>query len=155
MAQQKPDPKLIDSMAMRYRHDFGLLEEPHKEAIRTTMKQLWEEVVGLGFYKDEQFGNSEQLAQQKLVNSKHLESSSAKNAQVETAVEWFYERLERMIPRTEMYNRDKIIYLEQAKKMFEQQIIKAVDVGFDEGCKFPEDIKLGSGEQYYTQTYGK
>jgi hypothetical protein len=155
MAQQKPDPKLIDSMAMRYRHDFGLLEEPHKEAIRTTMKQLWEEVVGLGFYKDEQFGNSEQLAQQKLVNSKHLESSSAKNAQVETAVEWFYERLERMIPRTEMYNRDKIIYLEQAKKMFEQQIIKAVDVGFDEGCKFPEDIKLGSGEQYYNETYGK
>jgi hypothetical protein len=105
--------------------------------------------------QNEQFGNSEQLAQQKLVNSKHLESSSAKNAQVETAVEWFYERLERMIPRTEMYNRDKIIYLEQAKKMFEQQIIKAVDVGFDEGCKFPEDIKLGSGEQYYNETYGK
>ena len=95
------------------------------------------------------------MAQQKLVNSKHLESSSAKNAQVETAVEWFYERLERMIPRTEMYNRDKIIYLEQAKKMFEQQIIKAVDVGFDEGCKFPEDIKLGSGEQYYNETYKK
>jgi hypothetical protein len=54
MAQQKPDPKLIDSMAMRYRHDFGLLEETHKEAIRTTMKQLWEEVVGLGFYKPAQ-----------------------------------------------------------------------------------------------------
>ena len=78
MAQQKPDPKLIDSMAMRYRHDFGLLEEPHKEAIRTTMKQLWEEVVGLGFYKDEKFGNSEQLAQQ-------------------TAVEWLVDQVEDFI----------------------------------------------------------
>lgn len=42
------DPKLIDSMAFRYRHDFGLLEENEKESIRTTMKQLWEEVVGNG-----------------------------------------------------------------------------------------------------------
>ena len=47
----KPDPKLIDSMAMRYRHDFGLLDEQTKDSIRTTMTQLWEEVVGLGFYK--------------------------------------------------------------------------------------------------------
>jgi hypothetical protein len=49
----KPDPKLIDSMAMRYRHDFGLLDQNQKDSIRTTMKQLWEEVVGLGFYKTE------------------------------------------------------------------------------------------------------
>ena len=47
----KPDPKLIDSMALRYRHDFGLLDQAQKDSIRTTMKQLWEEVVGLGFYK--------------------------------------------------------------------------------------------------------
>jgi hypothetical protein len=46
----QPDPQLIDSMAMRYTHDFGFLDEKHKESIRTTMKQLWEEVVGLGFY---------------------------------------------------------------------------------------------------------
>ena len=49
--ETKPDPQLIDSMAMRYSHDFGFLDEKHKESIRTTMKQLWEEVVGLGFYK--------------------------------------------------------------------------------------------------------
>ena len=49
--EPQPDPQLIDSMAMRYRHDFGFLDEKHKESIRTTMKQLWEEVVGLGFYK--------------------------------------------------------------------------------------------------------
>jgi antitoxin component YwqK of YwqJK toxin-antitoxin module len=47
----QPDPQLIDFMAMRYRHDFGFLDEKHKESIRITMKQLWEEVVGLGFYK--------------------------------------------------------------------------------------------------------
>lgn len=47
----KPDPKLIDSMAMRYRHDFGFLDQAQKDSIRTTMTQLWEEVVGLGFYK--------------------------------------------------------------------------------------------------------
>jgi hypothetical protein len=47
----EPDPKLIDSMAMRYRHDFGLLDKQHKDSIRTTMIQLWEEVVGKGFYK--------------------------------------------------------------------------------------------------------
>lgn len=47
----EPDPELIDSMAMRYRHDFGLLEDRQKESIRTTMRQLWEEVAGRGFYQ--------------------------------------------------------------------------------------------------------
>lgn len=48
---EQPDPALIDSMALRYRHDFGLLDERTKESIRVTMRQLWEEVVGIGFYK--------------------------------------------------------------------------------------------------------
>lgn len=44
-------PKLIDSMCMRYRHDFGIIQnEEEKKSIRTIMTQLWEEVVGLGFY---------------------------------------------------------------------------------------------------------
>ena len=47
----KPDPKLIDSMALRYRHDFGFLDEQTQESIRITMTQLWEEVIGLGFYR--------------------------------------------------------------------------------------------------------
>ena len=29
----KPDPKLIDSMAMRYRHDFGLLDQNQKATL--------------------------------------------------------------------------------------------------------------------------
>jgi hypothetical protein len=76
----------------------------------------------------------------------------------QTAVEWFAERLTLngladylTVEEESLYNKLK----EQAKEMERQQIIKAVDVGFDEGCKFPEDIKLGSGEQYYNETYGK
>jgi len=160
MAQQTPDPKLIDSMAMRYRHDFGLLEEPQKESIRTTMKQLWEEVVGLGFYKDEQFGNSEQLAQQKLVNSKHLESSSAKNAQVETAVEWLLHNIPDLgsyIPlgiSIELHAK-----FQQAKEMDKKQKKDAWDRGKYIGESFPkgqiEPEYEQDAEEYYTETYGK
>ena len=35
----------------------------------------------------------------------------------QSAVEWLYERLERMIPRTISYDIDKRQYLEQAKEM--------------------------------------
>ena len=46
-----PDPKLIDSMCMRYRHDFGMIkDEAIINYLRVTMTQLWEEVVGIGFY---------------------------------------------------------------------------------------------------------
>lgn len=47
----EPDPTLLRSMAMRYRHDFGLLDPKHQAAILVQMRQLWEEVVGLGFYR--------------------------------------------------------------------------------------------------------
>lgn len=49
--QAQPDPALLRSMAMRYRHDFGLLDSLTQKAILTQMRQLWEEVVGLGFYR--------------------------------------------------------------------------------------------------------
>ena len=38
-----------------------------------------------------------------------------------TAVEWLYERLERMIPRTALYNMDKEDYFQQAKELEKQQ----------------------------------
>ena len=47
----EPDQALLQSMAMRYRHDFGLLDSKHQAAILVTMRQLWEEVAGLGFYR--------------------------------------------------------------------------------------------------------
>jgi hypothetical protein len=43
----------------------------------------------------------------------------------------------------------------QAKAMEKEQIVKALERGFDEGCKFPEDITLKNAEQYYQQTYNK
>ena len=62
-----------------------------------------------------------------------------------TAVEWLYERLERMIPRTALYNIDKEAYFQQAKemekeisrKMYEHAMFALVDgnghsEGFDE-----------------------
>jgi hypothetical protein len=61
-----------------------------------------------------------------------------------TAVEWLYERLERMIPRTALYNMDKEDYFKQAKEMEKKQIIDAKDCWF-------EDER--DGEQYYNETY--
>ena len=43
--------KGIESMAMRYRHDFPLLDANYQEAIKSQMRQLYEEAVGLGFYR--------------------------------------------------------------------------------------------------------
>jgi hypothetical protein len=40
-----PDSILIDNMCLRYRHDFGLLDDIEKNGIRIIMKQLYEEVV--------------------------------------------------------------------------------------------------------------
>ena len=45
--------KGIESMAMRYRHDFHLLDADYQEGIKSQMRQLYEEAVGLGFYRHE------------------------------------------------------------------------------------------------------
>ena len=66
-----------------------------------------------------------------------------------TAVEWLEQQL---FNKRGEFNKSDI---EQAKAMEKEQIIKAVDRGFDEGCKFPEDISLNNAEQYYTETYNK
>jgi len=80
----------------------------------------------------------------------------------QTAVEWFIDesfKLQVKYLHSDLtpveYNNLKEQLKDKAKEMEKQQIVKAVNVGFDEGCKFIEDIKLGNGEQYYTQTYGK
>ncbi len=76
-------------------------------------------------------------------------------AQQKTAVEWLFQEIDQVIDLNTSELERVYKAVQQAKEMEKQQIVKAVNVGFDEGCKFPEDIKLGSGEQYYTQTYGK
>jgi hypothetical protein len=46
---------------------------------------------------------------------------------MKTAVEWLFERLERMIPRTALYNIDKEDYFNQAKAMEKEQMNHIVD----------------------------
>ena len=70
----------------------------------------------------------------------------------QTAVEYLYEMLECMIPRTILYSIDKKIYFQQAKAMEKQQIIDAVNLPKEERWY---DAKLynSSGEQYYNETF--
>jgi len=64
-----PEPECIDSMCLRYDHGFGLKRniydkdlaayreetdeeyQRRREAIRATMRQLYEEATGQGFFK--------------------------------------------------------------------------------------------------------
>jgi hypothetical protein len=67
----------------------------------------------------------------------------------QTATEWLAERLIQMIPtHNPLYKKDVEMYLQQANKMHEEQIINAVNsqrqLGWDE-----------KGQQYYNETYGK
>ena len=73
-----------------------------------------------------------------------------------TAVEWLIGDLNQKIDFIPMDKWDMIRdIIQQAKAMEKEQIMKAVDVGFEEGSKFPEDIKLNDAEQYYNSTYGQ
>lgn len=38
-------------MAMRYRHDYGILDSESRFAILEQMRKLWGEVAGYGFYR--------------------------------------------------------------------------------------------------------
>ena len=71
----------------------------------------------------------------------------------QTAVEWLYERLERMIPRTALYNMDKRKYFEQAKEMHKEEIIKA-RLSLDKSDNiWDKEIALEVSEQYYKETF--
>lgn len=51
LVKVEPDPALLASMAMRRRHDFGLLPQKDREYMVHEMSQVHEEVVGRGFYQ--------------------------------------------------------------------------------------------------------
>jgi hypothetical protein len=63
MLPKEPPPGLLNSMAMRYRHDFGIdalendgpisvgLTAREREYVLQLMRQLYEEVSGHGFFK--------------------------------------------------------------------------------------------------------
>lgn len=73
-----------------------------------------------------------------------------------TAVEWLKNKIEKYgDPEYLIISwKDLDDWVNEANKMFEEQIMKAVDRGFDEGCKHPEDVTLKDAEQYYNETYG-
>jgi hypothetical protein len=65
----------------------------------------------------------------------------------QTAVEWLWN----LSQTKELQASD----FDQALAIEKEQIMKALDRGFDEGSSFPEDITLNNAEQYYNETYGK
>lgn len=65
MVPIEPPPGLIDSMCMRWRHDFGMvlpddyrstwgvtsgMTEAERNSLRADMRKVYEEVVGTGFW---------------------------------------------------------------------------------------------------------
>jgi hypothetical protein len=82
-----------------------------------------------------------------------LNDTTNKLMEKQTAVEWLQNELVGLDTAFSYCTfNDK---LKQAKQMEKEQIMKAVDRGFDEGCKHPEDITLKDAEQYYNETFGK
>jgi hypothetical protein len=72
----------------------------------------------------------------------------------QTAVSWLKQIVKEMINNGGDADLHAVLWhIEQAKAMEKEQIMKAVDRGFDEGCKFPEDMTLKNAEQYYNETY--
>jgi hypothetical protein len=70
---------------------------------------------------------------------------------MKTAVEFLYERLERMIPRTALYDIDKESYFEQAKEKEKEKIIDA----YNQGCLDTLKDGMKRGEQYYNEKFKK
>lgn len=67
-----------------------------------------------------------------------------------TAVEFLYERLERMIPRTALYNMDKEDYFKQAKEMEKKDILN-----FGAKCCIKTtEKKHWTLEKLYNEIYG-
>lgn len=74
----------------------------------------------------------------------------------QTALDWLKDMLEWNYGDPQMLEitwQDFDDLLERAKQMEKEQIMKAVDRGYDEGCKFPGDITLKDAKQYYNDTY--
>jgi hypothetical protein len=76
----------------------------------------------------------------------------------QTAVEWLVTKIINVWQNdhekwVEIPTKVLLEYAEQAKAMEKGQIINAVDIGFEEGSKFPEDIRLNNSEEYYNETF--
>ncbi len=67
----------------------------------------------------------------------------------ETAIDWLVENLYYIL-KTEHYD-----IIDQAKEMEKQQIIDAYDEGYGTRDAFGDVTENNTGEQHYTETYGK
>ena len=82
------------------------------------------------------------------------EEDKTMNNKKQSSIEWLYERLERMIPRTALYNIDKKQYfesIEKAKAMHKEEIEESWNDGCYQSSDFP---KTSDAEQYYNETFG-
>ena len=71
-------------------------------------------------------------------------------SKIQSSIEWLYERLERLIPNSALYNIDKKQYIEAAKKMHKQEIIDAcVEFGNLNG------VDIYDYTEYYNQTFNQ
>jgi hypothetical protein len=73
----------------------------------------------------------------------------------QTAVEYLYERLEAMIPRTILYSSDKQKYFEIALKMEVQQQRLIYEGMLQNVGTSVKQSDLPTFEHYYNETYGK
>jgi hypothetical protein len=71
-----------------------------------------------------------------------------------TAVEWLVSKVNKQSWGDFRIDIPKEI-IEQAQAMEKQQIMKAVEDGFNEACAHPVCVKFLTAEQYYTENYGK
>ena len=68
----------------------------------------------------------------------------------QTAVEFLYNKLEAMIPRTILYSSDKKKYFEEALAIEKKQISQAYTIGVEEDVY---SNPLRTGEMYYNETF--
>jgi hypothetical protein len=74
----------------------------------------------------------------------------------QTAIDFLYERLERMIPRTALYNIDKEEYFKQAKEMERHQIENSFYKGIQEQtARALIKCEQTTPEQYYEEKFKK
>ena len=69
----------------------------------------------------------------------------------QTAVEWLEEQIEKRYGLTPT----SILLFRDAKEMEKQQIIDAYDEGYGTRDAFGDVTENNTGEQHYTETYGK
>ena len=70
----------------------------------------------------------------------------------QTAVEWLITEIDAQFTHINIRWKEEMI--DKAKEMEKEQIMDAVERGFNVGCYHPEDRSLKNAEHYYNETFG-